>query len=187
MKRIVSGIMLTLLLISTLVLTFNVQPVKAIQTIYISADGSIDPPSAPIQRNENLYALTSNIIITSPYSDGIVVLKDNIMIDGAGYTLQCRGGKGIDLSGRTNVTVRNMEIRGFGTGVYLGSSARNNIIQNNMTGGSYGIYTESSLNNTITGNNIRNASWSGIWLRPDSNCNNIIENDIADCWSGIDI
>jgi hypothetical protein len=49
LKRIVSGIMLSLLVISTLALAFNIQPVKASGTIYIRADGSIDLSTATIQ------------------------------------------------------------------------------------------------------------------------------------------
>ena len=49
-RKAKSGIILTLLLsISMLTLAFDIQPVKASGTIYIRADGSIDPPTAPIQ------------------------------------------------------------------------------------------------------------------------------------------
>jgi hypothetical protein len=50
-RKTVSGILLFLLLVSTLTLAFNIQPVKAEgETIYIRADGSVYPPTAPIQR-----------------------------------------------------------------------------------------------------------------------------------------
>jgi len=48
-RKAVSAIFLTMLLINMLTLTFNTQPVKASGTIYIRADGSIDPPTAPTQ------------------------------------------------------------------------------------------------------------------------------------------
>jgi len=48
LRKTVSGIMLTLLLVSMLTLAFNIQSVKANGTIYIRANGSIDPPTAPI-------------------------------------------------------------------------------------------------------------------------------------------
>ncbi len=51
MKRMISGTMLTLLLVSRLTLTFNIQPSKTgwTGTVYIRVDGSIDPPDAPIK------------------------------------------------------------------------------------------------------------------------------------------
>ncbi|MEM2912126.1 MAG: hypothetical protein QXM52_04035 [Candidatus Bathyarchaeia archaeon] len=51
MQKIVSGMMLALFLASMLLLAFDFQPVGASGTIYIKADGSIDPPTAPIKRD----------------------------------------------------------------------------------------------------------------------------------------
>jgi hypothetical protein len=48
-RRMVSAITLTLLLTSMLTLAFHIQLVKAEGTIYIRADGSIDPPTAQTQ------------------------------------------------------------------------------------------------------------------------------------------
>jgi len=50
-RKAKSGIML-ILLISMLTLAFDIQLVKASGTIYIRADGSIDPPTAPIQHSD---------------------------------------------------------------------------------------------------------------------------------------
>jgi len=50
-KKTASAITLTLLLTSMLTLAFNIQPVKAEGTIYIRADGSIDPLAVPMQSN----------------------------------------------------------------------------------------------------------------------------------------
>lgn len=41
MRKIVSGTMLTLILISMLTSAFNVQPVKASWAVYIRADGTV--------------------------------------------------------------------------------------------------------------------------------------------------
>jgi len=54
-KRVTIGITLTVLLISMFTLAFNIQPAKASGTIYIRADGSIDPPTTPIQGDGDLY------------------------------------------------------------------------------------------------------------------------------------
>ncbi|MCK4478657.1 hypothetical protein KAU88_09070 [Candidatus Bathyarchaeota archaeon] len=48
LRRIASGIIVTLLLTSMLTLALNIQTVEGSGTIYIRTDGSIDPPTAPI-------------------------------------------------------------------------------------------------------------------------------------------
>jgi parallel beta-helix repeat protein len=61
-----------------------------------------------------------------------VVERSNIVIDGAGYTLQGTGawGSGICLSGRSNVTVKNTNIKDFCTGIWLEQSHYNSIVGN---------------------------------------------------------
>lgn len=111
-KRAASVAMLTLLLAS-LYTMFNVPIVKATGTIYIRADGSIDPPTAPIQRNGSLYTLTDNV--TSD-ADGIVIQRNNIVLDGAGHTVQGTGnGTGIYLSSRSYVTITSTTVTVFFT------------------------------------------------------------------------
>jgi parallel beta-helix repeat protein len=123
-------LMLLALLIGTLNLASRVEKAKANGTIYIRADGSIDPTTAPISSIDNVtYTLTGNI--TSD-ADGIVVERSNIVIDGAGYTLQGTGawGSGICLSGRSNVTVKNTNIKDFCSGIWLEQSHYNSIVGN---------------------------------------------------------
>jgi len=173
--KTVSGIMLTLLLTSMLALAFNIQPVKTWTggTIYIRADGSVDPDTAPISSVDNvIYTFTDDIIIDVPltYPDGIVVERDNIVVDGAGYTIQgarARYADVISLSGRNNITIRNMKIIVHGHGIYLYKSSNCNISGNKITGkgisGCEGICLAESANNTVSGNNITDTS-IGIWL-----------------------
>ena len=87
-RRAVSVVIIAMLLTGMLTVAFNIQPVKAIGTIYIRADGSIDPPTAPIQRDGDIYTLTGNI---NSDTDGIVIERNNMTLDGAGYTLQGTG------------------------------------------------------------------------------------------------
>jgi hypothetical protein len=86
MKRVVFGVVLTMLLVSMLASAVYVRPVKGDgETIYIRADGSIDPPTAPISTSDNIsYALTGNIVSNN---DGIVIERDNIILNGNGYWL----------------------------------------------------------------------------------------------------
>jgi len=162
LRKTVSGIMLTLALISMLTLAFNIQRVKAnggLPPITIKADGSIYPPTAPIQRDGDMYTFTGNI-------DGfaIKVQKSNIVIDGAGYTLQGPGfGGGIDLFGVNDVIVKNAYIHGFDYGIYLGSASNNIILGNVFDNNRYGIVLYSSYNriyhNDFIGSAVQQA-WS---------------------------
>ena len=179
--KIVSAILLTLLLLGMLTLAFNIQTVKASGTIYIRADGSIDPPTAPIQRVGDVYTFTADIY------DEIVVERDNIVIDGDGYTLQGTGAyasKGVDLSGRSNVTIKNTIITAFYYGILLDSSSNyNSISGNSIANHSDGILLDSSSNNSISENNIENNDF-GIELYSSSN-NSISENNIVNNGEGI--
>jgi len=147
--------------------------VKANGNIYIRADGTVDGTNK-IQRNGNVYTFTDDIF------DSIVVEKDNIVIDGLDYGLQGTGiGTGINLMGRTNVTVKNIEISNFFYGIYLNSSLNNSLSSNNVSGNFCGVYLSASSNNTIIGSNVTENDSSGVWFRCSSN-NNITENRIIE-------
>ena len=170
----VSGVVVMLFLTSVLT-AFNVQTVEASShTIYIRADGSIDPPTAFISSLDNVtYIFTSNI------NDEIVVERDNIVVDGAGYTLQGNGiGKGLYLLGRSNVTIKNTEIKSFQFGILLELSSNNTISGNNITNNHSGIWLGSSSNNTVSGNDITENHLDGIYLSWSSN-NTLRNNDAS--------
>ena len=104
--------MVFVLFVAVFGVVLNVPVVWGSGTIYIRADGSIDPPTAPITTHDNVtYKLTDNITSSG---DGIIVERDNIIIDGDGYTLQGSGsGYGFYWSGINNVTIKGMNIEGF--------------------------------------------------------------------------
>ena len=176
--KLVSSVMLSLLLVGMLTLAFNIQPVKASGTIYIRADGSIDPPTVPIFTVDSVtYTFTDNIY------DSIVLERGNIVVDGAGYTLQGTGsGTGISLTGRSNVTITGMTIRLFYNGIALSGSSSNsfsgNIIEAN---GGTGIWLYASSNyNSLSGNNITDGfNGYGIALSGSSSYNNLSGNIIG--------
>lgn len=131
-------------------LALNIQIAKASGTIYIRADGSIAPPTASIlSLDNNTYTFTDDV------ADSIVVERDNIQVDGSGYTLQgIESGTGIDLSRRSNVTIKNMEIELFEYAIRLDDSSNNTISGNNITNSTnYGICLRCSSNNTLSENN----------------------------------
>ena len=155
-SKAVSGIMLMLLFTSMLTLTSNTHPAKATGTIYIRADGSVDPGTAPISSVDNVtYTFTGNIY------DYVVVERNNIVVDGAGNVLQGSGsGNGVYWSGAKNVTIKNTNIKNFQIGVYLKSTSSNLIHGNSITNNypayrnCIGIYLRDSPNNNISENNI---------------------------------
>jgi len=132
----------------------RVPTVKASGTIYIRADGSIDPSTANVTSADNVtYTFTGNIY------DSIVVERDNIVVDGAGYTLYGTGAyesKGISLSGRENVTVRNTQIQASWYGIWLSYASNNSIVGNNITANSDAGVRIDSSGNEFYHNNFNN-------------------------------
>jgi parallel beta-helix repeat protein len=180
LQKPVSSIMLFLLVISTLTLTSKVQPASAYETVYINADGSITPSTAPVSTVDNVtYTFTGNI------NESIIVQRSNIVVNGAGCTVRGSGtGTGIDLESVNNVTIENTSITGFSSGIWLNSSPNNTLSNNSMTGNSlYGIYlhicsNETIFDNTVDGNNV------GIYLFNSSN-NALLSNAVARNYKGI--
>jgi hypothetical protein len=142
---------------------------SSITPIRIQSDGSVSPADAPIQREGDVYKLTGNI-----YSP-IVVDRDNIVIDGAGYTIQgtYNGTRtddwmvgqgpnqntsaipwtiGIDVATkfRNNMTVKNVNLKNFYIGMYVWTS-NNTITGCSVTDNIVGILLSGDSNN-ITGN-----------------------------------
>ena len=133
-----------------------VQPVKAqfLGSVYIASDGSVVGTNS-IQRNGDVYALTGNI------SGGIQVQKSNIVIDGAGFTVQGNGaGRGLDLSNSvgedpsrsiiSNVTLENLRIVGFGFGVETNGGGNHTFIGNYFADCVEGVDLGASSYNNIT-------------------------------------
>ena len=142
--------------------------VKASGTFYIRADGSVEGTDN-IQLTGNVYSFTDNI------NGSIVVEKDNIVIDGTNFTLQGDGSEaGIILAHQNNVTVKNVQIMDFNTGIGLYVADHNSFSRNLLVNNKAGISLMDSDNNTITGNTIMN-NGNGIRLYHSSN-NSIYDN-----------
>ena len=130
MKR--SAYLLTLLLLVSVVVSVSqIGTVKAEDTIYIKSDGSVEGTEL-LQRNNSTYTFLGDV------SGNLVVSKDFITIDGAGYSLKGSSDssqRGISLSFRKNVTVTNLVIMDYFTGIYCSpgaGTATNITILNNL-------------------------------------------------------
>jgi parallel beta-helix repeat protein len=146
-------------------------------SIYINADGSIDPPNVPVQRNGDVYTLTANI---AGSGDGIVIERDNMRLDGAGHSIQGNNGygAGIRLFSRSNVTIENMMVEGYLYGICLEQSARSMVLNCSVMSNTHGIFLLSSSNNNIEENDVT-TNYDGISLISFSNNNSIFRNNIT--------
>lgn len=177
---IVSKFMLTLLLMGMFALAFRITSGEPYGShIYIRADGSIYPEDAPISTSDNItYTFTDDI---HAY---LRVKRDNIIIDGAGYTIQngmisdLPPNAGLELSERANITIKNMKIEILGgIGIRLGGSSNNTIYGVNVTNSGAGIFLIDSPNNVFRNNSMT-----------DNGCNFLIySTDISGFINDIDV
>lgn len=154
-------------------------PLPSLPSIYIRSDGTVDPPAA-IQRIGEVYTFTGNIA-----DHTLEIQRDNIVVDGAGYTLQGNtSGNGIKLTNRTGVTIKNLELKQFRTCINIHSSSNIIIIGNNITDNGNAIAFHSSVNNRIEGNKIA-GNHVAILLYNASSHNSIIGNSMTNNGNGI--
>jgi parallel beta-helix repeat protein len=186
MKRIVfSIIMIALLFLGIIVLGFNVRLAEAdSQTVVINADGYVTPSGVPIVTLDNTtYSLTGDISYPTYY--GIVIQRNNILIDGNGYTVQgytmFDNNYGLDLMYMSNVTIENINVRDFHWGITLFGCSNCIISGNNATENLVGIDVAVSTGCVFSGNNATENGFVGIEITDysDNNIvsgNNVVEN-----------
>lgn len=174
-KKVVAATLTMSLLISLLALfvcfislaNANFTPLPELPTpIYIRSDGSVEPSTAPLQRNGSIYTLTNDI------NNTIEVQCSNIVLDGNGYIITKPSVKtedlmipagwlpGVRITGLSNVTVTNIVFEGCVTGVTVDNSSGITVSQNIIREPKNGIVVLSSFNITIVGNNISLTSQS---------------------------
>jgi parallel beta-helix repeat protein len=153
-------------------------------SIYIRADGSVEGTDK-IQRNGDLYTFTSDIV-----NNSLVVLRDNILIDGQNFTIHgnhpSSSSVGISLSARNNITIRQIVVTNFQTGINLENTSQSKVINCSITTNNWeiGISLTNSTSNIISNNAVySNVSYyshsiSGIALGNSSN-NTISENRVT--------
>ena len=147
-------LVLLLFLSITLVSFPQIEMVNAEGTIYIRSDGSVEGTDK-IQQDGNVYTFTDDIF------DPIVVQRDDIVVDGAGYLLQGIGGgmgihgiTGVSIDDRSNVTVKNIQMKNFFYSIQLRNSSNNTIHGNKIIENHFGIDVSDSSFNIISGNTL---------------------------------
>jgi parallel beta-helix repeat protein len=157
-----------------------IESIPESSSVYIRPDGSVEGTDK-IQREGNVYTFSDNI------NAEITVEIDDIVIDGANYSLQGNGdGVGIHVPNNGNVEIKNVKIQGFKFAIYFDYYSKNNniISGNTLTNNTdYGIHITNSHNNTISGNYIED-SGTGIQLVESYN-NTISQNRIIGNAEGI--
>ncbi|HUJ84546.1 MAG TPA: NosD domain-containing protein [Candidatus Acidoferrales bacterium] len=168
-KKLAVAAILFFVLASALFLAKPAAAQTTLPTITIQQDGNISPNTAAIHQSGNTYTFTTDIY------GAINILRSNIVIDGAGYTLQgsFNGNKtdiwvvgtgpdptmayytiGVDLGSSTvgGVTVENLNVENFSIGMYIWTK-NNTIVGNDLSGCIVGLLMSGS-NSTISRNYI---------------------------------
>lgn len=183
--------MLALLLVSVVLVSFpQIERVKAekLLKLTITPDGSVEPDTNLLERNGTTYTFKGNIFGT------IMVQKNGITIDGAGYTIQGRkvvDERGIYLVGPDrsrpsckNVVVKNLKIHNFYEGIFVIGGSNNSIIGNYLEDA--GIHLIGNAN--ITGDLIKHNTFKDSGIFVDYNpygIDVITENDFFNGWIGV--
>jgi nitrous oxidase accessory protein len=190
----VSVALLTLLLVGTLSLAFNVPQVKT----ELAREIIVVPDSYPtIQEAINSADEGDTIFVRSgTYYENLVVNKSVSLVGEDRETTIIDG----NYTGNAmNITASNVTIQGFtilthtwlsghsASGIYL-NHTRNCIIANNtITDNSLiGIYCKGSSNNTISGNIITKNEVAGIYIGWSGNNNSIANNNITANGNGLE-
>lgn len=192
MKRSASLLVMLLLFSVMWVSIPQIGLVKAQRSsIFIRSDGSVEGTNK-IEVDGNHYMLTGNITVETPLVDhGIYVEKDNIIIDGSGYTLEGNGeSTGIQLYQRIGVIIKNFHIVNWGcginnpkseciiegnwitecdTGINLADSHNCTFIENELLGNREDVFLIRGYANNFLGNNIGKLYWSTAFLLPGEN------------------
>lgn len=182
MGRKLSNVLLLLIFSLVFVSLPHVRLVKAQDTIYIHSDGSIEGTNK-ISQTDNTYTLNDNIL------GSLIVDKDNILLDGAGYTLEySRGSIGLTVNGKAvmikGVTVSQNESNStLGTGIWLNRTSHCVLTNSIITRNNNGIAISQSTRIRIINNIVKNNSFTGISI--SSSDNTIIRNQISDNNYGI--
>jgi parallel beta-helix repeat protein len=136
-------------------------------SITIESNGEVVPSNAPLKQKGNVYFFTGDFV------GSLAVNRDNIVVDGANFSLVGRGWldgiyvraseTGVDLSGRSQVIIKNLRVTGFVVGIFLEKSSFTEIAGNIVSECGEGVFVrEDSAFNKITNNTIFNNAGRGI-------------------------
>ncbi len=165
MKKSASVLIVLLLLASVVGVSLSQLTMAQVptETIYIKEDGSV-VGTDKIRLYGGIYRFIGDINTgESPY--GISIEKNNIVVDGAGYTLQgnfntSQPNSGISIMGlhirASHVTIKNLNIENYRDGIQQYTVSNNYFTDNNINYCIRGISFSSSPNNILRSNKLEN-------------------------------
>ena len=125
--------------------------------IYIRDNGNIQPETALIERTDNIYKLTGDLVHYT-----IDIQCDNIILDGVRHSIQGNssrikgyddGNNGIIIDEQKNVTIKNINFEQGQTGVRISNSSNIILLNNTFSNGIYtGINLQDSTHILIENN-----------------------------------
>lgn len=125
------------------------------------------------------YVLTQDVT-DSPYSTCMNITADNIVLDCNGNDIDgvsAGNSRGINASGRNNVTVTNCNISNWAYGVYLNLTRDSRVSDSNFSGNTDSIILYNSRENNLSHNAISGGN-DAVYLS-NSSYNNIFYNNIS--------
>jgi len=127
---------------------------------------------------------TKTCTLSNDMNNGIEIADNGLTLDGNGHTIYGPGSSywpnyyGVYLSGKSGVTVRNVTLRNFYTGIKLVSSSQNVITTNICSNNSEGLLVDQGSNdNQISANSLTN-NWNGLDVNL-SNGNQLTGNSVS--------
>jgi len=181
-KRTVCGIMLTLLIVSTLALAFEVQPIRADPATIIVPDDHPTIQDAIDSANEG----DTIFVRAGIYHENLYIGTNSLTLLGEDRgTTVIDGGETLDdvvLLGANHVTISGFTLLNSRMhGIVIGHGSFNTICDNIITNMETGIGLHESHHNTITGNAIANCEYHGLGMH-DSDENTVFRNAISGNW-----
>jgi nitrous oxidase accessory protein NosD len=138
-------------------------PVQPDTSILIGVDGSVNGTDR-ILREGNVYRFTGNVL------NNVTISRSDIIIDGAGFTLQGKGSaSGFWIREESNITIKDLQIDNFAYGIWAWDCQNIVITGNTITSNHVGIELSclEPSNDSISGNTIK-TNYSGIIIASNS-------------------
>jgi parallel beta-helix repeat protein len=189
LKKTKATIIPSLVFVFVLVFLAEISIAKPENIIYIRADGTVKPATAPIQRDRSIYRFTGDI------NGSIAVERDNMILDGNGHSLTNKEGMvALNLTRVRNVTIKNLTLKDcYGMGISLDRCSNVTVSCNTITGTSVfyppaqatsGIYVWAGNSNIIEGNLLAD-NYVGVYLGYEAEQNIVVNNNITSNRRGI--
>ena len=134
----------------------------------------------PAHATNGTLTINADTTLTEDHAGDIIIAADGVTLDCDGHTVTGPGvavspSIGIDLTGRTGVTVKNCHVTNFPSGFFLMDSSDNTLKKNTATQNDTGFFLMDSSDNTLK-KNTATQNDTGFFLGLDSSGNTLTRN-----------